>query len=155
MAKKFTKAKKSSCLPVSDIILNMKQFLVIKIYAAAVCFFSAAAGIISLISVADGVLSYAAPTFFMSGDIYNGHLNNRAYVRWHARESNRWGEAEPQPLPSDEKELTILREESLSAAIAAEKHNAAASIVRSIIAALLCAALFFPHWRQMKKIPKE
>ncbi|MGI9306902.1 MAG: hypothetical protein ACR2P5_06320 [Gammaproteobacteria bacterium] len=136
----------------------MSKRTVLQIYAAAVCFFSAAAGVVSLINMSHGALSLAAPEFFMRGEIYGAHQTNRAFVRWHAREDRLWGrdaENAAQRLPENEKELTALRAESFAAAIATERHNAAGSLANSFIAALLCAALFFPHWRQMQKRAEE
>ena len=137
----------------------MSKKTIVQIYAAAVCFFSAAAGIISFIGAVHGALSFFAPQFFMSGEIHGAHQNNRAYIRWQTREDRRWGRGAENnnapPLPEDEEELTVLRAESFAAEIAAEKHNAARSLINSLIAALLCGALFLPHWRQMQKRAEE
>lgn len=130
----------------------MSKKTVLQIYAAAVCFFSAAAGVISLVGAVHGVLSFSAPEFFMSGEVYGAHQNNRAYVRWLSREERRWsGKPSAPELPEEEEELTALREESFAAKIAEKRHNAARSLVHSLIAVLFCAALFFPHWRLMQR----
>ncbi len=134
----------------------MNKKTVIEIYAAAVCFFSAAAAIVSLIGALNGALSFAAPEFFMRGEVYGAHQTNRAFVRWLAREDRRRGAEETGlDLPESEEEIAALRRESFAAEIAAKKHNAAGGLASSLIAALLCGALFWPHWRRMHKRTEE
>ena len=118
----------------------MKKSL-LEIYTLAVCFVTIICFAVSLgIGVYD-ILEMANPELTLKSYAYERHQTNEAFTR-------NWSKDKEKP---SEPEITLMREESYSVALKAERRDAVQSFIRVLIVILIDVVIFLVHWRLARR----
>ena len=116
---------------------------ILAVYALAVCFVTIVCAVIAAGIGAYDMVELAVPEFTLSSYQHDQHQSNDAFFQGDCEKKSAEG--------LTEEAKTAKRLSSYETAIKAERRDAIQSLIKVLIVLLIDLAVFFAHWKLMKR----